>query len=101
MPSMHCAYPLIGLLTAWRVAPFSTRALHVFYTLLMFAASVYLDHHWVLDGIAGWATGIVSVYLAGLVLRQSHPATTPALLESEIAVERIPVAASSGSGASG
>lgn len=73
MPSMHCAYPLIGLLTAWRAASWRTRPLHLLYVAMMFAASVYLDHHWVLDGLAGWAVGAVSVWAAALVLRRLLP----------------------------
>lgn len=64
MPSMHCAYPLIGLLTAWRAASWRTRPVHLIYTGVMFFAAVYLDHHWILDGIAGWALAVVAVLLA-------------------------------------
>jgi membrane-associated phospholipid phosphatase len=58
---MHCAYPLIGLLTAWRVARWNTRIVHVAYTLIMGFAAMYLDHHWLLDAIAGWATALIAV----------------------------------------
>jgi hypothetical protein len=69
LPSLHCAYPLIGLLTAWRVARV-TRVLHVGYLLLMFVASMYLDHHWLIDGVAGWLLAVVSVILARSLLRR-------------------------------
>jgi membrane-associated phospholipid phosphatase len=76
MPSMHCAYPLIGLLTAWRVASWRTRPVHLIYTGLMFFAAVYLDHHWILDAIAGWAVAVVAVLLATrLTARQAAPLT--------------------------
>jgi len=68
MPSMHCAYPMIGLLTAWRAATWKTRPIHIFYVVLMFSAAVYLDHHWILDGLAGWATALVSVVAAKALL---------------------------------
>ena len=45
LPSMHCAYPLMGLLTARRAATWRTLPLHLGYTLLMAIAAVYLDHH--------------------------------------------------------
>jgi membrane-associated phospholipid phosphatase len=61
MPSMHCAYPMIGLLTAWTAAGWKTRPLHVVYALWMIFAAVYLDHHWILDGLAGWTVAAVSV----------------------------------------
>lgn len=63
LPSMHCAFPALGLLTAWRFIGWRTRPIHIGYTLLMFGASVYLDHHWIVDGIAGWLVAGVSVYL--------------------------------------
>jgi len=62
LPSMHCAYPLIGLLTAWRKATPFTKPVHVGYTLIMASAAVYLNHHWVIDVIAGWATAVVAVW---------------------------------------
>jgi membrane-associated phospholipid phosphatase len=71
MPSMHCAYPLIGLLTAWRVARWNTRVIHIAYVLCMFFAALYLDHHWLLDAIGGWATAFVAVALADRLLARS------------------------------
>jgi inositol phosphorylceramide synthase catalytic subunit len=64
LPSMHCAFPLMGLLVSWRVAGWRTRPIHLAYTLLMAFAAVYLDHHWVLDAIAGWCVALVSVMMA-------------------------------------
>lgn len=64
LPSMHCAYPLLGLLTAWRDAGKKERALHVTYAVWMAASAVYLGHHWVIDVLAGWATAAAGVFLA-------------------------------------
>ncbi len=61
VPSMHCAYPTLGLLTAWRFAGPVARSAHVLYVLTMFSASVYLDHHWIVDGILGWLLAVVAV----------------------------------------
>lgn len=61
LPSMHCAFPTIGLLTAWRFTRWNTRWIHITYALLMFGASVYLDHHWIVDGLAGWTVAIIAV----------------------------------------
>jgi membrane-associated phospholipid phosphatase len=69
LPSMHCAYPLIGLLTAWRTASLPVRGVHIAYTLVMSTAAMYLDHHWAIDVVAGWVTAITSVALAGAWLR--------------------------------
>jgi inositol phosphorylceramide synthase catalytic subunit len=68
MPSMHCAYPLLGLLTAWKATTWKTRWIHVAYTALMFSAAVYLDHHWILDAIAGWVLAVVAVLVAKRLL---------------------------------
>jgi inositol phosphorylceramide synthase catalytic subunit len=61
MPSLHCTYPMIGLLTAWRHVTWKTRPLHIGYVSLMFCASVYLDHHYVLDGLVGFCLAALSV----------------------------------------
>jgi hypothetical protein len=64
VPSMHCACPMLGLLTAFRVTRWRTRCLHIAYVLTMFFASVYLDHHWIIDGVLGWIVAIVAVLIA-------------------------------------
>lgn len=70
VPSMHCAIPMIGLLTAWRAATWRTLPVHISYVLATIVASVYLDHHWLIDGLAGWLVAAVSVALARVVLRR-------------------------------
>jgi membrane-associated phospholipid phosphatase len=77
MPSMHCAYPLIGLLTAWRVARWNTKIVHIAYGLCMFLAALYLDHHWLLDALGGWATAFVAVAVADRLLAR-WPVVVPA-----------------------
>jgi membrane-associated phospholipid phosphatase len=64
VPSLHCAYPMLGLLTAWRFAGPIARSAHLLYVVVMFSASVYLDHHWIVDGILGWMLAAVAVFLA-------------------------------------
>lgn len=73
MPSMHNAYPLIGLFTAWSSIGWKTRPIHIVYFLCMFVASLYLDHHWVVDAIAGWITAGVAVFLAPLAVKAWAP----------------------------
>jgi membrane-associated phospholipid phosphatase len=68
-PSMHCAFPMIGLLTAWGGATRSTLLVHGFYVAWMFCASIYLNHHWVVDGLAGWVVAAVAVFIASRILR--------------------------------
>lgn len=67
-PSMHCAFPVIGLIVGWRGATWMTRPIHVFYALAMFAGSIYLDHHWIVDGIAGWCVAAAGAFIAPLIL---------------------------------
>ena len=79
MPSMHCAYPVLGLLTAWKATTWKTRPIHILYSIVMFMAAVYLDHHWILDAIAGWAVAIVATILAKrLVTRAARGDPQPA-----------------------
>jgi inositol phosphorylceramide synthase catalytic subunit len=74
MPSMHCAYPMLGLLTAWRAASWKTRPIHMLYAVTMFVGSNYLDHHWLWDGIAGVSLAVVSVWLSGKLLGEGRRA---------------------------
>jgi len=71
LPSMHCAYPVLGMLTAWPGARRAARAPHVVYTLWMASAAVYLQHHWVIDVLAGWATAAAGVLLASRIAGQT------------------------------
>lgn len=73
LPSMHCAFPLLGLLTAWKHVGWRTRPIHVAYTLLMALSAVYLDHHWVIDVLAGWTVAALAVVLADKLLRVWGP----------------------------
>jgi hypothetical protein len=80
VPSMHCAYPMLGLLTARHAATARTWPLHIGYVLLMFVASVYFDHHWIVDGVLGWGVALLAVVLAGrLLARKPLRVPEPAL----------------------
>ena len=70
MPSMHCAYPLLGLLTAWKSITWKTKPIHLLYAVVMASAAVYLDHHWILDAVAGWIVAIVAVIAAKYALQR-------------------------------
>jgi membrane-associated phospholipid phosphatase len=86
MPSMHCAYPMLGLLTAWRHAGWKTRPLHLFYVFWMATAAVYLDHHWLLDVLGGWLVAIVAVTAASVLVKAAESRRrfpTPATLAVE------------------
>lgn len=55
MPSLHAAYALLVVLLGWAVMSNPWRAAAVAFFALMSFAAVYLDHHWVLDVVAGAA----------------------------------------------
>ena len=54
LPSLHNGFAMLGLLVMWSIAGWKERLAHVGYAGWMLVASVYLDHHWVIDGLAGW-----------------------------------------------
>jgi membrane-associated phospholipid phosphatase len=61
MPSLHVAYVLLVALEGWTVFTLPGRvASFGFFTLMCFSA-VYLDHHWVLDVLAGIAYAVTVV----------------------------------------
>jgi membrane-associated phospholipid phosphatase len=69
MPSLHVAYALIVVLEGWAVFRTPTRiASLLFYAMMCFSA-VWLDHHWVLDVVAGSAYCVVIVGVASRVIR--------------------------------
>ncbi len=53
VPSLHVAYPLLIMLFGWPVLRLPGRVLAVVFLLLMCTAAVYLDHHWIVDVVAG------------------------------------------------
>lgn len=71
LPSLHLAFPAAALVTAWRDAGRGERTIHFAYLMWMLAASVYLDHHWLLDGLLG--IGIVLVVFLVLERLWPHP----------------------------
>lgn len=64
MPSLHCAYPLLVVLEGWRSFSRPWRAASVAFSALMVFSAVYLDHHWVLDALAGMTYCLVVVGVA-------------------------------------
>jgi len=55
MPSLHVAFPTVALVTGWQAFSRAGRGLGVVLVIWMLVASVYLDHHWLLDGVASIA----------------------------------------------
>lgn len=59
-PSLHCAFPAAGLVASWRRVGWLQRSVHLGYLLWMLVASVYLGHHWLLDGLTAIAVVLVA-----------------------------------------
>ncbi|HEX8907597.1 MAG TPA: phosphatase PAP2 family protein, partial [Anaeromyxobacteraceae bacterium] len=61
-PSLHVAYPLIGVLLAFRVAELRwARWPAALFLLLMSLSAVYLQHHYVTDVVLGFAYALVAL----------------------------------------
>jgi membrane-associated phospholipid phosphatase len=86
MPSLHVAYALIVVLEGWgSFKPLWRGASLAFFFLMAFSA-VYLDHHWVLDAVAGIVYCTTVVTVARVATRARAPkassAATVAVAES-------------------
>lgn len=62
-PSLHVSFPAAVMISGWRDYNKTGRVIMAFLTLWMLGASVYLDHHWLLDGLATLVI-VVVVHLA-------------------------------------
>jgi membrane-associated phospholipid phosphatase len=57
---LHVAYPVVVLLAVWNVRPRGVRVFCSAFVAVMAFAAVYLDHHYVLDVLAGVVAGIAA-----------------------------------------
>lgn len=82
LPSLHCAYPALVAIEGFRAFGRRLRIASVAFWALMVFASMYLDHHWLLDGLLGTSYAVlVAASLRGaarLVARLRAPAVEPA-----------------------
>lgn len=62
MPSLHCAYAVLIALDGWALFGRVGRTGAVVFAAWMAFSAVYLDHHWILDVVAGGALS-VAVFL--------------------------------------
>jgi len=81
VPSLHVAYPTLMLAVGWPLHGTLGRGLLALFLLWMAFSAVYLDHHWVVDIIAGVAYALVVAYgarrlapLFGRALARDEPA---------------------------
>lgn len=51
-PSLHVSFPAVAMVTGWRWFGPAGKTVTVALTAWMITASVYLDHHWLVDGLA-------------------------------------------------
>jgi hypothetical protein len=72
LPSLHVVFPLTGLAAAWAGGKARSRAVHIFYVVWMLAASVYLVHHWLIDGLLSMVIVLIS-FLAARYLLAKFP----------------------------
>jgi len=88
MPSLHVAYAFLVALEGWGVLRGSWRIASVAFFALMLFASVYLDHHWVLDGLGGMVYSAAVVAVARWLTRASPAravAFAPLLVRADVA----------------
>ncbi len=80
LPSLHCAYPMLVVIEGFRSFGWRLRVASVAYWMLMVFASMYLDHHWLLDGLLGttYAVMIALGMRAMARVRSVTPAPAPA-----------------------
>jgi membrane-associated phospholipid phosphatase len=79
MPSLHCAYALLLVLDGWALFTRWMRVAATAFAALMAFAAVYLDHHWILDVIAGQSLAVVVFFaVRALSLRLQRVAAQPA-----------------------
>jgi membrane-associated phospholipid phosphatase len=71
MPSLHVAYALLVVLEGWSLMERPWRVASAGFFVLMCFSAVYLDHHWVLDVLAGITYCGAVVAVARLVTRTS------------------------------
>ncbi|MGC4116208.1 MAG: phosphatase PAP2 family protein [Myxococcales bacterium] len=81
MPSLHSAFPVVVAYAVWDRG-WRWRVPAAAYACLIWFSAVYLDHHWILDVVAGAAVGVAGTALAWAVLRITGavvPRPTPVL----------------------
>jgi membrane-associated phospholipid phosphatase len=86
MPSLHVAYPLLMTLEGWHRHRALGRTLLVAFYLAMGFSAVYLDHHWIVDAVAGSIYALLA-FAAVRLWRWPSPFThaTPAARRADIA----------------
>ena len=69
VPSLHSAYPLLLVLEGWRHNRWGPWLGMLAFSMTMWFAAVYLDHHWVFDVLLGITYSVVVYTGTSLVFR--------------------------------
>src|SRR5207248_5668977 len=85
IPSLHVVYPMLALIYGWKLPRF--RAVAAVYLFLVCLSAVYLDHHYILDILVGFALGLA---VMGAFRAAAGPLEQPAEA-LEIEPDRVPV----------
>lgn len=70
MPSLHVAYSLMVVLAGWATFGRVLRGASIAFFSLMALASAYLDHHWILDAVAGITYCVIAWTITGWIQRK-------------------------------
>lgn len=70
LPSLHCAYPMLVVLMGWSTFGPRLRVVTIAYAFLMIFSAVYLDHHWVIDGLLGYTYAVLITLFLRFVARR-------------------------------
>jgi len=63
MPSLHAAYPVFGLYYSFRIRKPSIIIFFIVITTGIWFSAIYLDHHYLLDVIAGICVSILGIFI--------------------------------------
>ena len=69
LPSLHVAYPLLMILVGWPLHKTLGRSLLVVFYVWMCFSATYLDHHWILDVVAGSAYALATAWLMTRIIK--------------------------------
>jgi membrane-associated phospholipid phosphatase len=76
MPSLHVAYPLLVAFVGWDRG-WWWRVPTLVYAALMAVAAVYLQHHYILDVVAGWCVAVLATVICSWAV--TRLSTSPVL----------------------
>jgi membrane-associated phospholipid phosphatase len=94
IPSLHCAFALLGGLALWRIGGPTRRLIAVVWPVLVGVATVATGNHWVIDVAAGWALGYVCWRVAVMAVVAERVDAREVRAQAQVAGGALPAAAS-------